>query len=162
LRKIECSPEDNQQISPAAKEAVYAAWDLALDSISKQWSYYTDPVNTAPKVSKINSKAAELIRDNLSAEDNDLSKEDKEKALRIVLSPWTTRDENMLRTWVNSTADGLSGLSKHKHAQLLVKNILSMGLSPATPADILPPIAKDNIELVCWMALEPAPPAQLK
>lgn len=93
LRKIECTPEDNQQISPAAQEAVYAAWDLALDSISRQWDFYIDPRNTAPKISRINSKAAELIRDNLGAEDNDLSKEDKEKALRIVLSPWTTRDE---------------------------------------------------------------------
>jgi hypothetical protein len=162
LRKIECTPEDNQQISPAAQEAVYTAWDLALDSISRQWDFYTDPMNTAPKVSRINSKAAELIRDNLGAEDNDLSKEDKEKALRIVLSPWTTRDENVLRTWVNSTAEGFTSLSKHKHAQLLVKNILSMGLSPATPADILPPITKDNIDLVCWMALEPAPAAQPK
>lgn len=159
LRKIECTPEDNQQISPAAQEAVYAAWDLALDSISRQWDFYIDPRNTAPKISRINSKAAELIRDNLGAEDNDLSKEDKEKALRIVLSPWTTRDENVLRTWVNSTAEGFTSLSKHKHAQLLVKNILSMGLSPTTPADILPPITKDNIDLVCWMALEPAPAA---
>lgn len=156
LRRIECTPDDMQQISPAAEELVYDVWkNVVAPTIEKQWNYYTDPANTAPKVSKINSVAAEFIRDNLSADENDLTKDEKERALRIVQSPWTTRDENLLRSWVNGTHEEFTNLSKHKHAQLLVKKILGTGLSPAVHADILPPISSDNVELVCWMALEP-------
>ena len=31
----------------------------------------------------------------------------------------------------------------------------TIGLKPSTPAPTLPQISKENLELVCWMALKP-------
>ncbi len=157
LRRIECPPDAAAQVSAEASAQSFALWkEFVGPSVLNEWNYYLDPSNTAPKVSRINLLAAEFIDDNLGAEGNGVTKQEKELALRIVRSPWSTRDEGLLRAWVSGSTDEFSGKSKQQHAELLVRKILDSGLSPATPVIAPPPIGSDDIELICWMALEPS------
>jgi hypothetical protein len=72
-----------------------------------------------------------------------------------MLSPWPRREEALLRAWVAGEEPEFKGLSKLAHAELIVRKVLSIGLKPSTPAPTLPQISKENLELVCWMALKP-------
>ena len=37
----------------------------------------------------------------------------------------------------------------------LIEQILETGLKPTNPPPLLPPINQDEIELLCWMGIEP-------
>ena len=39
-------------------------------------------------------------------------------------------------------------------SQFLIDQILDTGLEPVEPAPLLPPITPEDIELLCWMAIE--------
>ena len=57
----------------------------------------------------------------------------------------------MLRQWFTENADdGQAGTG------LIIEHILDTGLEPAQPAPLLPPIGREDIELICWMGIEPA------
>lgn len=55
----------------------------------------------------------------------------------------------MLQQWFESEDNEGSALS-----QSLIKQILDAGLEPVEPPPLLPPIAPEDIELVCWMGIE--------
>ena len=72
-----------------------------------------------------------------------------EKALNILEAPWPRREEVMLRDWFGS--------SEHRGTSLalsLIDLILETGLEPTNPPPPLPPIKKEDIELLCWMGIE--------
>ena len=89
---------------------------------------------------------AEFIRSHLP---RDLAENRLNRALDILESPWPRREEIMLRGWFDS--------SEHKGAALarfLTDQILDTGLEPTIPPPPLPPIEKEDIELLCWMGIE--------
>ncbi len=56
----------------------------------------------------------------------------------------------MLRGWFES--------DEHQGAVLacfLIKQIFETSLEPTEPPPLLPPIDQDEIELLCWMGIEP-------
>ena len=56
----------------------------------------------------------------------------------------------MLRGWFES--------DEHQSAALtgfLIDQILETGLEPTESPPLLPPIVQDEIELLCWMGIEP-------
>ena len=56
----------------------------------------------------------------------------------------------MLRGWFES--------DEHQGATLagfLIRQILDTGLDPTEPPPLLPPIDQNEIELLCWMGIEP-------
>ena len=63
---------------------------------------------------------------------------------------WPRREEIMFRGWFED--DTRAGAEK---SQDLIKQILETGLEPLEPPSPLPPIQREDIELICWMALEP-------
>jgi hypothetical protein len=79
----------------------------------------------------------------------DVDKDKFYKALDVLESPWSRRDESLLRQWFDSQ---LEGSVKSKY---LVDNILGSGLEPAQPVEPLPPIQLEDIELLVWMAVKP-------
>ena len=55
----------------------------------------------------------------------------------------------MLRQWFTENADdGQAGTHR------VIEHILDTGLEPAQPAPLLPPIGREDIELICWMGIE--------
>ncbi len=147
LRLIECTPDTGGGLPEALSDAVYDFWGVAQNDIWNNWMHETDPANLQPKVRPLNHRVAEFIRANTPV---DMSEERIQRALDILESPWPRREEIMLRGWFDD--DTRAGVEKSQH---LVEQILETGLEPLEPPPVLPPIQKDDIELICWMALEP-------
>ena len=106
----------------------------------------TDPVNLQPKVRPLNQKVANHLRKYIP---DDIDKDKFYKALDVLESPWSRRDESLLRQWFDTQ---LEGSVKSKY---LVDNILGSGLEPAQAVEPLPPIQLEDIELLVWMAVKP-------
>lgn len=95
----------------------------------------------------LNHRVVEFIRDNPPL---DMSDDRVHQALDILESPWPRREEMMLRGWFES--------DEHQGATLasfLIDQIHETGLDPTEPPPLLPPINQDEIELLCWMGIEP-------
>ena len=92
----------------------------------------------------LNLKVANYIRSNIPF---DIEKKRVEKALDILESPWERRDERNLRGWFEFEES-----TKNK-VSYIIKKVLESGLEPfITPAP-LPPINKEDIKLISWMAI---------
>lgn len=147
LKLIECTPETPAHCPEILQDQVYNLWDVAQRDIWQEWMHETDPANLQPKIRPLNRRAAEFIRINRPS---DMSAESLEKALDILESPWSRREEVMLRDWFNDEKH--AGVAKSRH---IINGVLGTGLEPVNPPEPLPPIPKEEIELICWLGLEP-------
>ena len=146
LRLIECEQHTPTQYPESLRERVYDFWEVAQQDIWDHWMHETDPANLQPHVRPLNHRVAEFIR---SHPPRDLAENRLNSALDVLESPWPRREEIMLRGWFDA--------SEHKGAALarfLIDQILDTGLEPTTPPPPLPPIEKEDIELLCWMGIE--------
>ena len=128
------------------QERVYDFWEAAQLDIWADWMLETDPANLQPKVRPLNLRVAEFIRANPPL---DMAEGQGNRALDILESPWPRREEIMLREWFESEEQEGSELSR-----FLIEQILDTGLEPVEPPPLLPPIAPEDIELLCWMGIE--------
>jgi len=147
LRLIECTDDSELVIDDSATDNVFDSWEIVKFDIWKNWMHETDPVNLQPKVRPLNLKVANHLRKHIP---EDIDKDKFYKSLDILESPWSRRDESLLRQWF---ASPLEGSVKSKY---LVDNILDSGLEPAQAVEPLPPIQLDDIELLVWMAVKPS------
>ena len=145
LRLIECVPETPTHLPEELRERVYDFWEVAQTDILRDWMIETDPANLQPKVRPLNLRVAEFIRANQPA---GIPRQRLERALDVLESPWPRREEVMLRTWFDSRKD------EGAPSTFLIEKILETGLEPVTPPTPLPPITKEDVELVCWMGVE--------
>ena len=147
LRLIECDEETESWTSPALQDGVYDFWEVAQQDILDDWIHQTDPANLQPKVRPLNHRVAEFIRTNSPL---DVPEDRVTRALDVLESPWPRREEIMLRGWFESDEHRGTDL-----ARFLIDRILETGLEPVEPAPPLPPISQNDVELVCWMGVEP-------
>ncbi len=150
LRIIECEENTQTWYPDGFHEHVYAFWDIAQANILDHWMRETDPANLQPKVDRINHQVAEFIRAHLPRE---IASNDTRRALDILESPWPRREQIMLRDWFNAGKDQ-DRPKEQDLAHDLVENVLETGLEPSQPPPHLPLIEKDDIKLLCWMAIE--------
>ena len=128
------------------QERVYDFWEAAQQDIWTEWMHETDPVNLQPRVRPLNLRVAELIRAHAIV---DMPEQKITRALDVLEAPWPRREEIMLRQWFKDHQDeGEAG------ARFIVEQVLDTGLERVEPAQPLPPIRPDDIELLCWMAIE--------
>lgn len=148
LRIAECEPETPRVVpDELERDKIFDLWEVAQQNIYDAWMIETDPANLQPPVRPLNHRVAEFIRTN-TPPDYDAAR--VTQALDIVESPWPRREELMLRDWFNDEAR--EGAEKSKY---LIDQIIGVGLEPFREPAALPPIEKDEIELVCWMAIVP-------
>ena len=152
LRLIECEQETPVWFPSFLQDRVYDFWEAARNDIRDDWMLQTDPVNLQPRVRPLNLRVAEFIRDHAPAE---IAQERLHKALDVLESPWPRREEVMLRGWFEESGPEPASV------RTLIDNILQTGLEPVTPPDPLPPIELDDIDLICWMGIDPAGPEAL-
>ena len=107
----------------------------------------TDPANTQPPIRPLNHRVAKFIRENRPFGS---SEERVRKALDILESPWPRREESILREWFDDAGEGPG-----EHVSTLIEWIIGTGLEPSVPPPLLPPIELEDVELVCWMGLQP-------
>ena len=97
------------------------------------------------EIRAINIKVADYIRNNIP---NNIVQNDIDLALDIIESPWDFRDIKKLKEWFNS---------EHNEAKssYIIKKVLASGLEPFKTQTPLPPINKEDIELIVWMGIVP-------
>jgi hypothetical protein len=146
LRLIECNPETLRALDPGTEEAMFALWDRARDDIFQKWTAETDPATLQPRVPAINRAVADFVRKNPPADQDQAA---LARALDVLEQKWPAREERELRTRFNDADD--SGATK---AARLVSYALDTGIEPFRAPDPLPPIEREEIHLVCWMAVK--------
>ncbi len=150
LRMIECDEKTPRWYPEQFPERVYAFWDVAQSNILAHWTHETDPANLQPEVAALNRRVAEFIRKHSPKETDS---KNIEKALNILESPWPNREKKLLSGWFKSGEDEDQPRGRDL-AYRLVEKILKTGLEPSKPPPPLPLIEKDEIKLLCWMAIE--------
>ena len=144
LRLIECNQDEELVLNEVAQDAAYDAWLLAVDNIYQHWMHETDPANLQPQVRPLNRKVADFIRTHIPI---DIEQAEIDKVLDILESPWLRRDEGNLRKWFNGEE---VGTVKSKY---LIDKVIGSGLEAFIAPEPLPPIDKENIELLSWLAI---------
>ena len=147
LRLIECTQDTPTWYPEHLTTRVFDFWEVAQEDILQDWMRETDPANLQPKVRPLNHRVAEFIRANPPPGE---SQDRLTRALDILESPWPRREEMLLRGWFEGAESG-GGPSMSAD---LVEKILGTGLEPAAPPQLLPPIQRDDIEVLCWLACE--------
>ena len=127
-------------------ERAYAAWELAQESILAQWDFYTDPANLQPKVRKLNREVDDYLMENPPS---DVDQVKLDRVSNILTSPWPMREENKLReVWKEEHP------SAQAKALALIKAVNETGIEPFEQPERFPKIDKDEVRLVCWLAIQ--------
>ena len=145
LRLIECDVDSEIWYPEFLNYRVFEFWDRAQQDIWDEWMIATDPANLQPKVRPLNLRVANHIREQPLRH---VSQDTLSRVLDILESPWPRREEVKLRGWYSDVFQNGGSIDG------LVSEILETGIEPVLPPDPLPPIAKDDVQLICWMAVQ--------
>ena len=147
LRLIECTANTRTCYPDILKERVYDFWEVARKDILDYWNREIDPANLQPSIRPLNRRIANFIRANLPF---GVSNTRVTSALDILESPWPRREEVMLRGWFETSGNEGAELSR-----FLIDEINKSGLEPVSVPPPLPPIVPEDIELLCWLGIQP-------
>lgn len=141
-------------VTPAATvtehmyRAAFDAWTVARADIHRDWSLQTDPGRLAPPLPKVMRTAVEYVEQHggfLGERQDDLASRLK--------APYTNRVQRAVR--------GALSHADHGTPRETVERIATVaddyGLSIPEPPVPLPPANLEDIYLVCWIAIVPAP-----
>ena len=146
LRLLECNEQTPRVLSAETALAAYEAWARAQRSIFDAWTFETDPANLQPKIRKLNRDVAAFLRENPPV---NIEQERLHRCLDAIESPWPRREENLLRlAWERPFQ------TSREKALHLVDEVERIGAEPFHSPDPLPPIEKEEICLITWMAFE--------
>ena len=146
LRLLECSEETPRVLSTEMAFGAYGAWTRARQSLYQAWSFETDPANLQPKVRKLNRDVATFLREHPPA---DIEQARLHRCLDASESPWSRREENLLRVAWEREFPSPADKSRH-----LIEEVERIGAEPFRPPDPLPPIEMEEVHLITWMAIE--------
>ena len=154
LRILECAEQTPRVLSAEMALGAYDAWARARRNILDSWTFETDPANLQPKVRKLNRDVAAFLRENPPA---DVEQERLHRCLDAIESPWSRREENLLRlAWEREFP------TPTHRALHLVEEVERIGAEPFRAPDPLPPIDVKEIHLITWMAIVPGVPGQME
>ena len=133
-----------RELSPAAYDGAFDAWDLARRHVWRQWMRLTDPVNLQPDVPKAFRDASELLHRHGAQV---LGTEDLDRLIACFNTVPSARVQREARALLNR-----DDASETKVVRLrdLARNL---GLRPPEPIDPLPPVEEREVHLVAWMAV---------
>ncbi|MFB6213267.1 MAG: helicase-related protein [Candidatus Nanohaloarchaea archaeon] len=146
LQNIECDEETDRSLDGESRERIYDAWKKARDDIYEDWQEQTDPRNRQPEIRPLFRQVAEHLRENPP---EDISQSELERAIDSVEAPYGRRYERELRDIYED--ENLGNMEKSEE---LLDKIEELGLQPFEPPEPLDPIDKEEIQLICWMAIE--------
>ena len=148
LRLIEATPETPTVLSGEMRAAAFPAWERARENIYAAWMQETDPANLQPRLRPLNRQIADYLRE---TPPDDISDEMIGEILDAVESPWSRREENAIRAVYE--ADYPSAIERSK---ALVREVRRLGIEPFRAPEPLPPISRDEVHVIAWMAIEGA------
>ena len=151
LGRAACEQTTVRHLPEGWRNAAYSAWEAARDDIFEDWSAKTDPMALQRPIPKPLRDAVALL-DEFPPPGMDAAEVDR---LRDALEvPYDTRTQRAIRAAINDHD------TPHDKVEAVIAEVRRLGLEPPAPTRTLPEIAKDDIYLVCWMAL--TPPAELR
>jgi len=127
-----------------AYEKAFSAWELASTDAYSKWIYLSDPNNLKPDVEKAFRDAAQLVLKEGDFLGNDVQGELAAK----FLGRWRPEIKSAVREIL--TDDSLDSLSKIKKLKAVAEEF---GLTVALPPKPLPPLKKDDVRLIAWIAV---------
>lgn len=128
-----------------ATEGVYAAWKLALDDIHEKWSFMTDAKNLKPDIPKALREADDLI----NQYGEHLPSDEQQDLKNKLNAKWPNDIVSDVREIVRSEKTGREKLEE------LIVYVRETGLTPPEKIEPLPKVSRDDIQVVCWMAVTP-------
>ncbi len=146
LRLVTCAPDTERHVPDDVRMGAYAAWDKARDHIHAEWTFFTDPANVQPKVSSLLRRAAQHLRSNPPA---DMTLENLNSIVESLEAPLSRRMENSIREAYKPDSDDRLAVSA-----AIIEKVRELGLQPFHAPDALPPIDRDEIQLIAWMAVD--------
>jgi hypothetical protein len=147
LRLISCTEQTARVLNESMREGAYGAWRQARNDIFEEWMFATDPANLQPRVRPLLRRAAELVR---KFPPTGMEQEKIDDIASALEAPWGSRTEHQIREAMGDTANAAA-------AGRIVEAVKRLGLEPYQAPEPLPPIAVEDVALVCWMAVESAP-----
>ena len=145
LRLVTCAETTVRHLPDDLRAGAYAAWERARGHIHDEWTFATDPANIQPQVSSLLRRVAQHLR----AHPPGISQDELTDALNAVEAPLSRRNETSIRDVFNQELADPVRLSS-----LLVEKVRELGLQPFQAPDPLPPIERDEIQLIAWMAID--------
>ena len=133
-------------MSDAMRERAYAAWARARQDIFNEWQFSTDPANLQPRIRPLLRRAAELVRKHPAS---GIDQNELDRIVDSIGAPWGVRIENQIR-------EAMGEVATPDAAARVVEVVRSLGLQPFQAPEPLPPIAPEEVTLICWMAVESA------
>jgi hypothetical protein len=122
--------------------SAFDAWDLARTQVVERWNFLADPANVSPTVPTVMRRAAQTVRDHAT----DVPIEAIDRAVEAIEAPYADR---ILRMFRNAMT-----IDDHRpRAARILELVNELGLEPPPPSDPLPEITKDDVHLICWLAL---------
>jgi hypothetical protein len=138
-----------QVVSDTALERVFDAWEAAQADVYAKWTFLTDKANLQPKIEKALREAYALVTEHgefLGLEQLDI--------LQAKLNGrWDSGVVKAIRQIVRS-----DDAPKVK-VQEIDRFVTDAGLPIPQAIKPLRPVRREDVRVVCWMAVQPAPPA---
>jgi hypothetical protein len=122
---------------------VFEAWALAQEHIYHSWSWLTDVANLQPDVPLALREATELVANHGSH----LGVERQRDLVQRLNGRWDKRIVDRVREIVRTEAAATERLEE------LIEFVSEAGLEAPPPPVPLPVIERDDVRLVCWMAV---------
>lgn len=137
-----------QELSQEAQVGVFEAWALAQEHIYTQWSALSDWANLQPKIEKALRQAIELV----SEHGGHLGLEIQGDLVARLNGRWERAVVKAVREIVRDEER-----TARDRVDALHKFVTDTGLPIPEQVAPLSPVRRDDIRVVCWMAVTPAP-----
>ncbi|MBI4541102.1 MAG: helicase [Gemmatimonadetes bacterium] len=147
LARAHALPDTPRVLTGAIHRLAYDAWALAREDVFERWQFATDPRNLQPQIPKAMRDAADLLRRNPPP---GLSQDERHRVLDALEAPYGVRIQKIIRDAIRSSED------PQEQAEAVVRAVRELGLQPSPPPEPLPVISREDVHLVCWMAIAPA------
>jgi len=146
LRMIDCRLETPRYMPEDLTTGVFQAWNTAKEDIYLHWTEATDPANLQPRIPKAFRDTAAHLR---AYPPDDTSQEDLDLLLDAVEAPWGARIGRELREILRD-----ENITHKTKSNQLKEKIAELGLQPFIAPEPLPVIERDEVQLICWMAVD--------
>jgi hypothetical protein len=136
----------DQVMQDEALRRVFDAWAVAQDDVYEKWTFLTDKANLEPKIAKPLRQAIELVAE----KGQSLGVGPQDVLMAKLSGRWSTAVVKSVRSIVRN-----EGLSEKQKVKELDRFVLEAGLAIPEKPKPLKPVRKDDIRVICWMAVQP-------
>jgi hypothetical protein len=140
------APDLPQTLPDAAASGVFDAWAIAQDHIHTRWSELADWANLEPQIEKPLRDAVELV----AVSGAFLGDEAQSDLAQRLAGRWDRSVVREVRAIVRDET-----LDERQKVTALLAYVTEIGLPTPERPEPLPPVHRDDVRVVCWMAVFP-------